>query len=794
MARRPGYTAIVVATLALGIGANTAIFSAVNTVLLRPIPSPELDRLVVVRGNIFRLNLLNNPISAGEAADLMQRRDLFRASTAFTLTGRNLTGLREPQRVTLAQTVGEFFTTFSVRPVVGQFYRPEDSQEGAAPVAVLSHALWQELSGGDPGFVGRPIELNGQPHRVIGVMPPAFRYPYEVQVYVPFVLDQRALSPERRWTLNMTFMGRLAPGVTVDRLPTEFRAEVTRWGERLGMVESYAPANYSMTAVPFVQHVSGDLRQILFVLSGAVAFVLLIACANVASLQLVRATGRAKELAVRAALGAGRGVIARQLLVENLALAAAGGLVGILLGRVLLGVLARHGAAEYRVLEGVTLDGQVLAFTALVTVVAGLAFGTAPALRAARADVQDALKGNGRGASLGVERHRFLRGTVVLQMALTVVLLAASALTVRSLARLLATDPGFRPEQVMSMRVSLPGTRYSSGALRVAFYESLIERLRAAPGVVSVGLAAYLPFAGGSDSSPFEVKDMPPRPGEPARHSNTQIIAGDYLRAMGIPLLRGRPFEPRDNNPDTPVALIDSELARQFFPPGVDPIGKMITQGAPPARIVGVVGVVNQSKLGAPLKATVYHYHPHYSWLSSMTVVVRSALPPATVMSLVRTAVAELDPTLPLYDAKPMTERVAASLAARRMAITVLAGFGALSLLLAVLGIYGVISYTTGQRTRELGIRVALGAEPKAVVRMVLRGGFVLAGTGVVIGAVVFLGLGRMLRALLYGVAPNDPVTLALSVTALSVATAVACYLPARRAARVDPVAALREE
>jgi putative ABC transport system permease protein len=793
MARRPGYTAIVVATLALGIGANTAIFSAVNAVLLRPVPTPQLDRVVAVRGNVFALNLLNGAISPGAAVDLALRRDLFQTSTAFRLTSQNLTGLGEPRRVLLAQTMGEFFTTFGVQPAVGMFYRPEDSQEGARRVVVLSGALWHELSGGDAGFVGRSIELNGRPHEVIGVMPPSFRYPYDVQIYMPFELDRRVLSPEQRWSLYMTFVGRLAPGVTSDRLPTEFRAEVTRWGERLGAPEQHAPTNYALTAVPFVEHVSGDLRQILLVLSGAVLVVLLIACANVGSLQLVRAMGRAKELAVRAALGAGRGAIARQLLVENVVIALAGGMAGVVLGRLLLGLIARYGAAEYRALDGVALDGSALGFTALVAILAGLAFGTAPALRAARVDVQDTLKGAGRGASLGFERHRFLRGSVVLQLALTLVLLAASALTVRSLGRLLAVDPGFRPENVMSMRLSLPGGRYSSGPLRVTFYESILERVRGIPGIVSVGLVAYPPFTGGSDSSPFEVEGMPSRPGEPARHANTQIIAGDYLRTMGIPVLRGRAFEPGDNNPNRSVALIDAELARHYFG-GIDPIGKSIAHGAGPATIIGVVGSVNQSKLDAPLKATVYHYYPQYSWLSFTTVVVRSALPPPEVSSIVRAAVAQLDPSLPVYDAKPMTERVASSLAARRLAVTILAGFAALSLLLAVLGIYGVMSYTTGQRTRELGIRVALGAEPGAVVRMVLRGGLVLAGVGLVAGAIVFLGLRRALRALLYGIGPNEPVTLALSVAALIAATLVACYVPARRAARVDPVSALREE
>jgi putative ABC transport system permease protein len=358
----------------------------------------------------------------------------------------------------------------------------------------------------------------------------------------------------------------------------------------------------------------------------------------------------------------------------------------------------------------------------------------------------------------------------------------------------LATDPGFRPERVSVARMSLPGSQYQNAAARIAFYNTLMERLRAIPGVQSVGLTAYPPFSGGSDSSPFDIIGVPTRPGEDERHSNTQIVYGDYFRAMGIPLVRGRTFEPTDNSPEAPVAIIDAQLARQYFAPGDDPIGKMITQGAPPARIIGVVGSVKLNELGDPPKATVYHYYPHYAWLSFMAVAVRSSLPPEVLAGNVRAVVRQLDPALPVYDIKPMEQRVAESVAARRLAITVLTGFAGLSLLLAVLGIYGVMSYTTSQRIKELGIRVALGADPRAVVRMVLVGGLTLAVVGVAVGSAMFLGLGGVLRALLYGVAPNDPATLALSVAALTAAAAVACYLPARRAARLDPVTALREE
>jgi predicted permease len=628
---------------------------------------------------------------------------------------------------------------------------------------------------------------------VIGVTPPSFRYPYGTQLYAPFIYTQRVRSPDHRRSLYMTFVGRLAPGVKPEQLPAELRAEVARWDARLGP-GSYAAESFRLVPVSLVEYIAGELRAILLVLMGAVSFVLLIACANVASLQLVRAIGRSKELAVRAALGAGRGTIARQLLVESLVLSVAGGLLGLLVGRALLTLVTRWGAAEHKVLESVRLDASVLGFTALIVIIAGLAFGTVPALRAARVNVHDPLKGAGRGSTAGADRHRFLRGSVVLQMALTVVLLMAATLTIRSLARLLATDPGFRPEQVMVTRVSLPGSRYQSPAARVAFFDALLQRLRDTPGVQSVGLAAYPPFSGDSDSSPFDIVGVPQRPGEVARHANTQIVHGSYFRAMGIPLLRGRTFEPTDNNPEAPVAIVDEQLAKQYFAAGDDPIGKTIRHGAGPARIIGIVGHVQQNELGDPPKATVYHYYPHYAWLSFMSMVIRSPLPPEVIAQHARAVVRQLDSALPVYDVKPMKERVAESVAARRLAITVLAGFAGLSLLLALLGIYGVMSYTTSQRTKELGIRMALGADPGAVVRIALVGGLGLVTVGVIAGVAAFLGLGGALRALLYGVAPHDAVTVLSCVAALTGVAIVACYVPARRAARVDPVTALRDE
>jgi putative ABC transport system permease protein len=426
-----------------------------------------------------------------------------------------------------------------------------------------------------------------------------------------------------------------------------------------------------------------------------------------------------------------------------------------------------------------------------VAILAGLLFGTFPALRASRVDLQDALKESTRGSSIGTARHRFLQGSVIVQIALTLVLLLASALTVRSLAHLLETDPGFRPDQVMTMRVVLPGSRYDTPAARMSFFTALIEKLRGIPGVRDVGLSAYLPFGGGGDSSPFDLPGRPTRPNEPARHANTRIVEGDYFRAMGIPLLRGRAFVAADQG-DNVAAIIDETLAKAFFG-DEDPVGKQISQGRP-ATIVGVVRAVAHGELGEPTHPTIYYHFPQYAWLNFMFAVMRTSLPDESAIGLARSAVRQLDPALPVFDVKTMPERIKGSLAPRRLAMAVLAGFAALSLVLALLGIYGVISYSTAQRTQEIGIRVALGARPQDVTRMVLRGGLGLALIGLGAGTLLFLALAHVVNSLLYGIGSRDPVTIAGGILLLSTIALIASYLPARRAARVDPLVALRAE
>jgi putative ABC transport system permease protein len=590
----------------------------------------------------------------------------------------------------------------------------------------------------------------------------------------------------------MTTLARPRDAISPERLAAGLDMQVARWDQQYHD-GGYGAKKFALRAVPFLSYLAGDLRPVLLALMAAVVLVLLIACANVGGLQLLLAARRAREIAVRAALGAGRATIVRWLLVESLVLACAGGVLGLGVGVTILRFVRRLNASQYRLLANVHLDWRVLAFTGGVVVAAGLLFGVVPALRASRVDLQDTLKDSARGSSMALGRNRFLQGSVVVQVALTLMLLLASALTVKSLARVLELDPGFRPAHVTTMRLTLPPSRYPSNAARAAFYHSLIDQLRGLSGIESAGLVSFLPFNGGTDSSPFDLPGRPALPNEPARHANTEAIEGDYFRAMGIPLLRGRAFAPGDaEDAGGEPMIIDDYLAKSFFGTE-DPIGKAIMHNNR-GIIIGVVGSVTQEYLGQPPHPTIYHYYANTPWYSSPTAVVRSSQPDEAVAALARGAVRAIDQELPTFDVKSMPERISASLTPRRLAMYVLVGFAALSLSLAVLGIYGVISYSTAQRTQEIGIRMALGAEPRTVTRMVLRGALTLAGIGVAAGALLFLGAGRLLASVLYGIGPRDPLTLASGIVLLAAVALVASYLPARRAARVDPLVALRGE
>lgn len=785
LTKRPGFTVVALLTLALGIGANTAIFSAVNAVLLRPLPVKGLDRVVFIHDNLPKLPLLETPLDPTETLELSTRTDLFAAAGgAYNGASPVLTGAGEPQRLVSSRTVGRFFDVFGQVPYRGRFYRPDESENDQHLVVVLAYDFWQEL-GGKESVVGQPIALNGVKYQVVGIARPGFRYPRGVQLWSPYALN--ADTKVNHGRLIMNTVARLRDDITPQRLQTQLDGVMRK------LHEGAKPSDFYMTGRPFLDEYAGELRPALMVLLGAVGFVLLIACANVASLQLVRGTARTREIAVRAALGAGRGTIIRQLLVENLVLSVGGGVLGLAVGVAILRLLGAAGAAQLPALQTLRLDGAVLAFTAAATIVSGLLFGIIPAMRAGRVDLQDALKEGTRGASIGSRKNRVLQAGVVVQVALTLMLLLGSGLMIRSLRQLLSQNPGFKSEHVSTARLTIAGQRYSGPGLATIFYDDVLNRLSATPGFGPVGVVSELPFSGASNSSPFRVIGRDYDPTKLAMHANMRAVAGDYFKAMGIPLLKGRSFDKTDvwtPNQGHVTAVIDETLAKTYFP-DEDPIGKDINQGQD-ATIVGVVGTVSHGELGETPKSTIYYSYTQHPWYASMYLATRSSLPLASVVPMVRNAVASIDPNLPVFEPRTLDERIGESLAPRRLAMTVLTGLAALSLGLAVCGLYGVISYAVSQRTTEFGIRVALGAQASDVRGMVIREGVVLAIGGVVIGLAAAFVATQALTRLLFGVSAHDPLTFIGAPVILTVVAVVASYLPARRATRVSPLEALR--
>jgi predicted permease len=788
--RSPGFTAIAALALALAIGANTAIFSLVNAVLLRPLPVEGLDRLYVIREDLPGIDLFQAPLAPAEVQDLTLRRDVLEAVTGLQSQDMTLTGFGEPVRVSVAATLADFFGVLGVRPHAGRVYGPEHSTVGPREVAVLSHALWQQLSGGDPAFLGTVLQLDGIGYEVIGVMPPDVRYPRTAQVWVPFAYTERWTQPNQRGTLIMTTLARVHHGVTEAQLGSQLGVEVARWNEQYAGEARWAKV---LTSASFVEYQAGSLRLILLVLMGAVALVLLIAAANVASLQLVRASARAREIAVRAALGSGRARIARQLLIESLLLAALGGAAGVWIGTLVLDLFIRWEPARQMNLSEIPLDGTVLAFSALAALVAAVAAGTIPALRAARISPQAALREQSRGGSASTAQQRLLRAGIVLQVALALVLVLGSGLLVRTFTRLLSSDPGFAPNNVMTAQLSIPSRAYDSRPKIAAFYDELLAQLRATPGVEDAAFAWGLPFTTDGSSSPFEITDRPAQPGEPARHAEGRYVSDDYFRTLRIPVLAGREFDATDREGAPVVAVIDQTFAEQFFP-DQDPVGQRIRHFIGEATIVGVVGRVDHDEIGDAPKAVAYYPFGHANWMTARTAVVRSALPAATITDAIRGAVSNLDPSVPIYDVQRMSGRITQSLGPRRLAMLAFGGFAALALVLASLGIYGVMRYTTTQRTHEIGIRMAIGANGRDVVGMILRQGMILAFIGVTLGVLAALALTRFLEGVLFGVSPNDPVSFAVATILLGGVALVASWVPAHRATRVGPMEALRAE
>jgi putative ABC transport system permease protein len=793
--RNAGFTAVVLLTLALGIGANAAIFSVVNAVVIRSLPFPNGDRLVVVWGNLHRPGVEEIPASAGEYLDYRDGGRLFDEIAAYDATGFNLTGAGEPERVDGAVVSASFFTTLGVVPEIGRTFRGEDERPGRNDVAVISHVLWTRRFGGDRAVVGRTVSIDGRAVDIVGVLRRGFRFPGEtIELWMPIRLDAEALSADNRGSHGFTVVARMRRGVTIEQASNDLNRVAAAFIPRF---PSNYRAGFSTVVRRLQDEIVGDTSRALFVLFGAVGLVLLIACANVANLLLARAASRRKEIALRTALGATQARLVRQLLIESVIVALAGGALG--LGLASWGVDALVSAAPDSIprLREVGVDTQVAAFTALVSVGTGLLFGLVPAVKASRLQLNNALKEGGRAAAADGVGGRVL---VVLEIALSIVLLVAAGLLIRSFARLQDVQPGFAADHLLTLRVSLPASRYSTFEKGNAFFDDLFMRLRAGSGISGAAAINSLPFSGVGGSRSFQIEGRAVSRPEDSTEEQLRIVTDGYFRVMGIPIANGREFGPDDSMRVRRVAVVNDAFARRHFPAG-DALGKRVAfERDVPFwyEIVGIAGNIKHRGLDAADRPELYvpYRQPLFAtWtVRPMYVVVRTDGDPLDAVSTVRREAAHVDPVQPISDVRTMAERIDRSLTGRRFNATLLALFAALALTLAAVGIYGLVAYSVTERTHEIGVRLALGATRGDVVAMVLRQGMRMAVLGAAIGIVAARGATRLIAGLLFGVSPADPATFtAIPLLLLAVALA-ACYVPARRATRVDPMLALRAE
>lgn len=793
-ARAPGFALTVIVTLALGIGANAGIFSLVDTALLKPLPLADPARLVTVR-HFYGERGQHAPISVPGFRDYGERARSFSALAAGTGWAVNFTGAGEPERLTGVRVIGDWAGAVGVQAALGRTLVPEDGTAGRERVVVMAYGFWQRRFGGDRSVVGSTMTLDGEPFTVIGVMPETFRDPFnrQAQLWAPRVFPAAFYGDDFRTTEWLQALGRLAPGATLESARVELRAIAAQ------LVAEYPdayPPRWSLDAVSLSEWVRGDLRTPLVVLLGSVGMVLLIACANVANLLLVRGAGRRRELAVRAALGAGRARIGRQLVTESLLLAIAGGALGLAVGWYALRAFLSISPAGHAFAEQASLDARVVGFTMALSLITGLLFGAAPAYHAGRTDVQTTLRESGRSAEADRQAHRLRRGLVVLELALALTLLAGAGMLMRSFARLTSVDPGFEPEGILTFNVTLPLTRYGNDTARLAFFDRLLAELRATPGVDAAAVTNAAPFAGDWWTGSFGVEGFEPGDDALAPWGDNRMVTPDFRSALAAPLLRGRFFEEADRAGAPRVAVIDEVLARRYFGDR-DPIGRRIDWGAPGAshawEVVGVIGHMAHEALDADPRPQLYvpfHQHP----LSSAQVVMRAAGDPERLVEPVRAVLRGIDPQQPIWGVATMTSLMHDATGGRRLSLTLLSLFAGLALLLAAVGIYGVMAQQVQQRTAELGLRMALGADRRSVLRLVLAHGLRIVAVGVVLGIIGALTLTRFLHSQLYGIRPGDPGTVAAVVLVLATIALIAMLLPALRATRVDPLVALRQE
>ena len=795
--KQPLFALVAVATLTLGIGANTAIFSLLHHYLLRPLPYPPADRLVFVWNTYPLMGLPQASVSIPDYIDRKSQASAIEDATLFTSRSLSLTIEGEPEQVRALAVTPSFFTTLQRQPFIGRAFNEAEAQPGADKFVILTYGLWNTRFAADRSVIGRTVRIGGEPHQVVGVLPIDFELPSRnIALLVPFAFTPQQMSDQGRGNEFSQMIARLRPGSTIEQANGQMKVIVDRNLERLPQFQSFArTSGFGGFAVPIREQLVGDLRQQLYTLQAFVLFVLLIACANVANLLLMRATGRYRELAIRSTLGAGRRRLIRQMLSEGIVLSIAGAIGGVVVGYAGVRALVALSSQQAPAVATASLHPAVLAFTVVLALATGIAFGLVPAAVVLRGNTAALLKEDATRGSAGRGTGFTRSALVVVETAFALMLLIGAGLLIKSFIRLQSVDPGFKTENVLTAQIALPSARYPDAVARGAFWTRLMEKARTLPGVTASGLTTNVPFSGNVSSGSYSIVGYTPGPSEAAPHGRQEVVAGDLFNAMQIPLVEGRFFNDGDTADSPGVVVVDQYLARKYFP-NRSAIGQQIQRGgasSPRLTIVGVAGTINSIDLGQPVTKERIYRPASQVPPGTMTLMLKTGVDPETITRQIRAAVQEVDAEQPIADVRTMEQWVSRSLEARRIVMLLLGLFGAVALVLSSIGIYGVLAFGVGQRVREFGIRQALGADRGSILRLVFKHGLVTTVIGLALGLAGALVGAGVLESHLFGVQARDATVFAGVTVLLFLVSMTACYIPALRATRVEPIVALRE-